>query len=108
MLTDPQLDLNKAYSIVSQDEQQRDMETPKEPATDLIAQAPYKPPRSQGERPYCGGCKRLGNTINTCYQLHRYPTERPAYRNQQSFRQISQRAPNQYNQPRRPSRPPMQ
>lgn len=45
MLTEPQLDLNKAYSMITQDEQQRDIETPKESTTSLPAQAPYRPPK---------------------------------------------------------------
>lgn len=39
MLTEPQPDLNKAYFMVTQDEQQRDLETPKKTTTTLLAQA---------------------------------------------------------------------
>lgn len=79
ILTELQYDLNKAYSMVTQNEQQRDLETPRESATALLAQAPYRLPKPQGERAYCDGCKRSGHTINTCYQLHGYLTERPTY-----------------------------
>lgn len=82
MITEPQSDLNKAYSMVTQDEQQRDIETPKESTTTLLAQAPYKPSKPQRERPYCNSCKILGHIINTNYQLHGYPTEKPTYNNQ--------------------------
>lgn len=60
MLIEPQPDLNKAYSMVSQDEQQRNIKTPKESTTVLLAQTPYRPPKPQGERPYYNGCKRPG------------------------------------------------
>lgn len=81
---DHQLDTNKVYYLVAQDEQKKGILTPEqESSIALLAQQhalfaqqhTNKPPRSQEgrERPYYTHYKRPGHTLNTCYQVHGYP-----------------------------------
>jgi hypothetical protein len=89
LLMDPLPPINKIFSMIVQEERQREITStffaPLNHAPAAMA-SKYTPSRTQGskpqgftrkERPLCTHCGLLGHTIEKCYKLHGYP---PGYK----------------------------
>ncbi|KAA8515365.1 hypothetical protein F0562_018405 [Nyssa sinensis] len=85
LLMDPLPPINKVFSLILQEERQREVASithpAMEPAALLSHQTPH-PPRNDGkrgpppfkrERPFCNHCHIHGHTTARCYKLHGYP-----------------------------------
>lgn len=94
LLMDPPPTINKAFSLVRQEEQQRVIGNSSVPSSAnssfalAVSQSPISgnsmpKPNSSGvkrkERAFCARCGVHGHTIDRCYKLHGYP---PGYRSQ--------------------------
>jgi transposase InsO family protein len=107
LLMDPLPQINKIFSMVVQEERQREITSTffapvsHAPAAMVSKFTPSHPSRPQGsrtqgytrkERPLCTHCGLLGHIIEKCYKLHGYP---PGYkfskgRNASSINQVSE------------------
>ncbi|RVW15251.1 Retrovirus-related Pol polyprotein from transposon TNT 1-94 [Vitis vinifera] len=101
LLMEPTPPLNKVFSLVVQEEQQRSLTTSNSPAFTAPvssrfqaasrASSPTNASRSRKDRPLCTHCNILGHTVDRCYKIHGYP---PGFRNRPNFRPNGSR-PNQ-------------
>jgi hypothetical protein len=75
LLMDPLPPINKIFSMVMQEEHQREITTMASKSTQPVAQFQGSKPQgfSRKERPLCTHCGLLGHTIEKCYKLHGYP-----------------------------------
>ncbi|XP_041025344.1 uncharacterized protein LOC121265732 [Juglans microcarpa x Juglans regia] len=88
LLIDPLPPMNKVFSLVLQEERQRDIGSPlishiPSAALSLTAkQAHQIKPSTRKDRPICSHCSVPGHTIEKCFKLHGYP---PGYRSKGKY-----------------------
>nr|KYP33450.1 hypothetical protein KK1_045698 [Cajanus cajan] len=77
LLMDPMPPMNQVFSLVNQEETQRELGVthPLQDTSSVFAvQAPdNKFKQNQKDRPFCEECKKYGHTKNTCFKIHGYP-----------------------------------
>jgi len=84
LMMDPLPSLGQTYSLLIQEERQRqvknsghflsDSASSFNAGTQRISYQPtYK--KTEGRRPFCEHCKKLGHTMEKCYKLHGYPNK---------------------------------
>ncbi|XP_010556407.1 PREDICTED: uncharacterized protein LOC104825734 [Tarenaya hassleriana] len=101
-MMDPMPDIQRAYNLVIQQEQQRLVKSPM--PSDAVFQSSASlpvenvaavagPPFKSKQRPLCTHCGLYGHTIQKCYKLHGYP---PGYKPSGGSRSQSQTKPSQH------------
>ncbi|XP_058192002.1 uncharacterized protein LOC131309363 [Rhododendron vialii] len=83
LLMDPLPSVNRAYSLVLQEERQREVSSNRSPTPDVAAltvkgnlnvnKNTGKKSTEKNKRPNCDQCKWEGHTMDKCYRLHGYP-----------------------------------
>ncbi|XP_035541429.1 uncharacterized protein LOC118344547 [Juglans regia] len=88
LLIDSLPPMNKVFSLILQEERQRDIGSPLVPHIPFAAlsstakQALHIKPSTSKDRPICSHCSIPGHTIEKCFKLHEYP---PGYRSKGKY-----------------------
>ena len=81
LLHDPLPSINKAFSLVLQEEKQKEVTSTipvsQETQMAFAVKTHSDKPRVKKDRPQCSHCGFLGHTVDKCYKLHGYP---PGYK----------------------------
>lgn len=83
LLNEPLPSINKVFSLILQEEKQKELTSSMMPSTDSVALFSrsnenhggnrFSNPYPKRERPVCSHCGITGHTVKKCYKIHDYP-----------------------------------